>query len=288
MVREAGVEAINGGDTRFDAEYPSYLWVAPIGREVGEEVQVFAVNSNENTYTDLWQGKFYGYKYLVQTLENTEHPMRVRPINIYYHTYSGEKEASLNAVISNLEYANKQEICPIKTSRYCKIARAFYKVQFERIGNYSWRVKSRGALQTIRFDALLGKYNIDYSKSTGVIGTRHYQDSFYIYLDEAEPEPVITLTKIDNNKVIYLNQSRWRVFNLKRSDKTFEFDAKGFGKGEFEWFFPEGSYECEVYIDDNKCLTKKTEMINGKNMLKFSLDKIAIDGIKVKVNFTLL
>ncbi len=91
--RAAGVRNLNGGDTRFDAEFPSYAWVAPVGRQVGSAWQVYASNSNENTYTDLWTDRFFAFKFLTATLKNTESPRRVTAHNIYFHMYLGREAA---------------------------------------------------------------------------------------------------------------------------------------------------------------------------------------------------
>ena len=69
--RLAGLANINGGDTRFDREFPSTAWVAPLGVRVGDELQVFASNSNENTYTDLWRDRFL--RLLVSRQDSAEH-----------------------------------------------------------------------------------------------------------------------------------------------------------------------------------------------------------------------
>ena len=106
--REAGATNINGGDSRFDNEYPSYSSVAPIGLKVGDERQIYSSNSNENTYTSLWTARFFGYRYLQTTVLNTESPMRVSPFNLYFHIFSGEKQASLNAVKENVEFAGSR------------------------------------------------------------------------------------------------------------------------------------------------------------------------------------
>ena len=103
--RMLGLANINGGDTRFDREFPSAAWVAPLGIRVGNEWQVYASNSNENTYTDLWRDRFFGFSFLTRTVENTGSPRRLKPFNLYYHMYSGERLSSLNAVLANITYA---------------------------------------------------------------------------------------------------------------------------------------------------------------------------------------
>ena len=125
LTREAHVQNINGGDSRFDPEYPAYATVAPVGRQVGKERQIYNSTSNENTYTDLWMSNFHAFAYLKKTIDNTDTPMRLSAMSIYYHIYSGEKEAGLNALLSNLKYARTQDIAPISTGHYAHMADDF-------------------------------------------------------------------------------------------------------------------------------------------------------------------
>lgn len=241
--REAGIPNINGGDTRFDAEYPSYGFVAPVGVKVGAERQIYASNSNENTYTDLWTGRFFGFRHLQETLTRTESPIRIKPIDVYYHTYSAERVASLNAVIDNLEFARRHLVVPIRTSRFARIAEGFYSARFVALGDGHWRVEGRGALQTVRFDRATLR-TVDLAKSDGVIGFRHLQGSLYVALDPAAVAPVIALK--DNEAVDrdapgarpYLIDSRWRIERLQVSGTQATMTVSGFGKGEMTWIVP--------------------------------------------------
>src|SRR6185437_3403154 len=124
------------------------------------------------------------------TLKNSETPIRLEPIAIYYHIYSGEKDASLKAVISNIEYARKQDIAPIVVSRYTRIAEGFYNTVLTPLAPDTWRVDKRGALETIRFDHH-SLQSVDFTRSRGVIGQRYRQGSLYVYLDAAVDQPII-------------------------------------------------------------------------------------------------
>ena len=73
-------------------------YLPPISRPVGRERQIYSVNSNENTYTNDWTGPFNGQSMLVNTLRNTDQPRRLKGFNLYYHMYSGEKQAALKSV----------------------------------------------------------------------------------------------------------------------------------------------------------------------------------------------
>ena len=242
----AGLANINGGDTRFDAEYPSIAWVAPVGQRVGRQIQIYSSNSNENTYTNLWTDRFFGFRYLTETIVNTGSPIRLKPFNLYYHTYSGEKLASRNALLANLQVARESSLAPIAASRYARIAQGFFTARLVRLGEGRWRVEDRGALQTIRFDHATLKA-VDMERSPGVIGQTHFHGSLYVALDETSPAPIIALTDLaDTDRPPaaarpYLVESRWRVWNLRGdADGGVSATVQGFGRGDMTWRVPVG------------------------------------------------
>ncbi len=288
MSREAGLYNINGGDSRYDNAYPSYCWVAPIGINVGNQIQIYARSSNEDLYTDLWRKNYFAYKYYMQTMHNTETPIRVLPIDMYYHMYIGEYQSSINALKECLEYAENQNIAPITTSNYCSIADGFYSAKIFKIGNNSWKIENREGLQTIRFDNALYE-TVDYNNSIGVIGQVHLHGSLYVYLDTTVKEPIIALNDTDvywkepSFDLPYLIESRWLIWDLKRSTDSFSFKSSGFGKIEMKWSVPvNGKYEIAIGKD------LKIECIAKDNRLKFeytlenSSDKVENFNISLK------
>jgi len=252
LTRQAGVRNINGGDTRFDREYASVGWVSPIGRQVGKERQIYASNSNENTYTDLWTGRYYGFKYLVSTIKNTEMPMRLKPFNVYYHMYSGEKQASLYALLDNLNYARTQNLSPITASNFAGISEGFFSTQIIPQGDKQWQINNRDELQTIRFDHAIYK-TVDIEKSQGVIGFLHYQGSLYVYLDASNTSPIIATKPHPEFYTYpiaskpYLEQSRWPIRELTQDGSSTKFIAQGFGPGAMVWIMPRnGNYTISI------------------------------------------
>lgn len=234
--REAGLLNLNGGDARFDPEYPSVGYVPPVGFEAGSEQQIYAAASNENTYTDLWSARYFGFRDLIYTLKNTETPRRLKPINVYYHMYTGERDASLNALLGNLAYADSQSISPVTAVQYVRIAQGFYSTRFERLGPWRWRVLDRGALQTIRFDHAEGR-TVDMVRSRGVLGFDRHLGSLYVALDAdvAEPEIALVEGKDGVGKTSWLMDSRWRIRGLERKDDELAFTGSGFGAAEMRW-----------------------------------------------------
>lgn len=280
--RQAGVRNINGGDTRFDADFPSHTSVPPVGRPVGSARQIYASNSNENTYTDLWTNRFFGFKYLPVTFRNTETPRRLKPLNIYYHMYSGQKLASLNALLGNLDFARSQEITPIAASHYAAIGDGFYSTRLVRAGKDRWEVRDRGTLQTLRFDQAAAK-TVDFVHSRGVIGQRHHQDSLYVALDAGVITPVVaiksaapvSLTGTTLSTLPVLESARWRIWNLKPGTDGLHFTAQGFGDGDFAWIAPEpGTYTLSAQGPDGSWNGRGVAGADGA--LKFSVPLSAI------------
>lgn len=244
--REAGFYNINGGESRYDAEYPSYSTLYPIGINIGEERQIYSTASNENTYTNLWSERFYGYRYLIDTVRHTEHPMRVAPFNVYFHSYSGERRASLHALQEIMDYARKQEVIPLFTSNYTAIANGFYTARIETLGRHHWRIHSRGALQTLRVPQAVG-LSVDTARSSGVLGQRMWQENLYIFLNPSVDKPEIMLIQKPSEVIpasMMLTSSRWDILAAERLSATeLRLRMQGFGNGEMRWRVPEdGTY----------------------------------------------
>ncbi len=289
-VRRLGVRNINGGDSRLDREYPSYGWVSPLGRVVGGQLQIYASNSNENMYTDQWSEQFFGYRHLIRTLNNTETPIRVKPVGVYYHMYSGEKLSSLNAVLANLEYARSRPIIPVATSHYAAIVEGFYSTRIERRSERQWRIGNRGALQTVRFDRALFS-GVDISRSLGVVGQYHYQGSLYVALDSAVPEALVVLRERDDSAREpysthpYLIGSSWPVWEVQRGPGSLRFKTSGFGEGEMLWSVPRaGSYIISITGSNGTVESRTITVADGR--LRLTVKSRAPQGtVQVEIGY---
>ena len=278
--RKAGIPNINGGDTRFDSDFRSYGFVAPMGMPVGSERQIYASMSNENTYTDLWTGRFFAYRHVLQTIERTELPIRVKPINLYYHSYSAEKIASTNALITVHEAMRGQDIAPVATSRFARIAEGFYTARFVPIGDRSWRIEGRGALQTLRFDHA-SLTAVDFARSSGVLGARPLHGSLYVALDPAVEGPVLALTDRahpmdpDPSPHPYLLESRWPVEGVTADPTTLTATAQGFGPLSMTWVMPQtGRWRVRIDQEKETVLDRTVEIGDERHLLLAADDKV--------------
>ncbi len=283
----AGVLNLNGGDTRFDRERPSYTSVASIGRKMPRGIQIYASNANENVYTELWTSRFFGFTFLGQTWRNTEQPIRVKPKNLYYHMYSGEKAASLHALLSNLKDAESEPIAAITASAFSALALGFYSTDIADLGEGRWQIANRGKLQTIRFDRALDR-KVDFARSSGVIGQQHFQGSLYVALDPEDPLPVLAIVANDRPDSLpaagrpYLVDSRWPIEGVAVDRDRLSFRARGFGPGAMTWRVDEpGRYE--VIADDGERIVESLAEAGAAGLLSFTLETRRLSSATVTV-----
>jgi hypothetical protein len=155
--------------------------VAPFGIPRGRYFQVYAPNQNENVYTSLWQGRYYGYERVIETFELTETPRRLKPVNIYYHTYSATKTASLAALHKVYAWALGQPLHPVYASEYIERVLDFNRAVVVRTAA-GWRVRGLGALRTVRAPRSLGYPQGD------IAGYALHGDEVYLHLVGEEAE----------------------------------------------------------------------------------------------------
>jgi len=263
---------INGGDSRFDQKFLSHSWVSPLSKPVGKYRQIYASNSNENTYTNEWRSNFFGFRHLTNTFKNTNFPRRIKPFNIYYHMYSAERDASLNALIHNIEYIHSKEFFPITTSEFIEIVNDFYKTKIVKIDENKWQIKNNKLL-TFRFDKASLK-SVNFEESKGVIGQKHFQGSLYIFLDINYKNPVIAVKDykdfftVPKSSKPYLISSNWDVYKVESSSDKISYYTKGWSKAEFSWYVPKKS-EYIVKVDSKQVKTIKP---NSKGIISFTLN----------------
>jgi polysaccharide biosynthesis protein PelA len=177
----AGMLNMNGGDTLITRADPTLTIVAPLGVPRGRHFQVYAPNQNENVYTRLWQGRYYGYERAIETFELTGSPRRLKPVNIYYHTYSATKTASLAALHKVYAWALAQPLHPVYASEYIERVLDFNRAVIAR-SETGWRVRGLERLRTLRAPRAMGAPQGD------VAGYALHGDQMYLLLARGDAE----------------------------------------------------------------------------------------------------
>jgi hypothetical protein len=214
---------INGGDTTISTTAPWLSLIAPLGLQRDDYTQVYTGAQNENVFTNDWLGPFWGFKRVVQTFKLTDSPRRFKPIDIYYHIYSGSKKASLKALEYVFDWAIKQDSMPIFTSEYIPKVMDFYTVSMANKKS-SWLVSGMKSLKTLRVEK--ENTGVDLKNSSSVLGVKHFEKHTYVSL-EPKKKHILELSKEQDKSSAYLISANGEVTSFKRtsSGKDFIFNA---------------------------------------------------------------
>lgn len=184
-----GVFNMNGGDTLANRTHPTVTRVEGLGLPRQGGFQVYAPNQNENLYTNNWQGPFYGFERVIETFEFTEKPRRLKPINIYFHTYITTKRAGMTSLEKVFSYALAQETTPVHISDYARKVLNFQRLAVARTPA-GWRIRGADQLRTLRLPVSMGFP--DLQKSNGVAGYRSGSAERYVHLGNSSAELILS------------------------------------------------------------------------------------------------
>ena len=179
---------MNGGDTVATRARPSLTQVEGLGLQRRAGFQVFAPNQNENVYTNNWQGPFYGFERVIETFELTETPRRLKPVNIYFHTYITTRRAGLQSLDKVFAWALAQETTPVHAADYARKVLDFQHLVVARTPD-GWRIRGQGELRTLRLPGELG--SPDLQRSRAVAGYRPGDSGTYVHLAAGQAELVL-------------------------------------------------------------------------------------------------
>ena len=155
LTRLLGLENMNGGGATISDAERTMTRVPPLGYKINDHVQVYAPIASEHVYTNNWQGPFYGFNRVIETMRLTDSPRRLKPMHIHYHFYSGSKIASVNALKSVYDWSLTQEHRAIWVSEYGKKVNEFHNATLSRRMDGGWEIRGLNTVAHLTFADLL-------------------------------------------------------------------------------------------------------------------------------------
>ncbi|PVY77125.1 hypothetical protein C7414_10865 [Cupriavidus alkaliphilus] len=253
LTEQARVLNMNGGDTLITRSNPSWTAIAPLGiNKPGGTFQVFAPNQNENVYTNLWHGPFYGFERVIETFELTDRPYRFKPVNIYYHSYSGTKPASLKALRKVYDYVLAQPLLPLHSTDYVRKVLDWQEMAVAReVGDGSagssgtqWIVRGDGNLRNLRWS---GAGLPDVAAAKGVTGTSPAPGGgVYLHLDGGDARFNLREAAAPAQAMPQLAEASGIVRDWSQRDGVTRFAFSGYFK---PFFRLANAGHCRVSVD---------------------------------------
>lgn len=248
LVRQAGVVSVNGGDTTITRRHPSLTNVSPVGIAKGDFFQVYAPNQNENVYTNDWRGPFFGHERAIETFELTETPRRIKPVNIYFHTYALSKKVSTQALHKLFDWAIAQPLHPVFMSEYVHKAEDFHRVVVAR-DRQGWRIRGLDQLRQLRIPARLGLP--DLKSSYQVAGFVRLGDEVLVHASDILAHLVLSV----DDGVPHVQSANARLVSFKRTPQGFQAQFAGHVPLQMDVAHAQ---QCQVRINGEKVVAAKT------------------------------
>ncbi|OGR39207.1 MAG: hypothetical protein A2051_01030 [Desulfovibrionales bacterium GWA2_65_9] len=227
---DLGLLNINGGDTMLDQRSNSLANVAPMYRVVGNRIQTFTAMANENVMTNLWTGPFYGYRFMIETIKRTGTPRRLKPIDLYYHFFSGEHEASVKALEDVYSFVLTLPLAPVFTSQYLEAARDYHTVRILRAGPDVYHIENYGRSLTLRLDANASAPNLE--RSENILGYSRQKEGLFVSLAPGAARAVLSLENAARKSapLPYLAEATGYVSDFRPGMHSVSLTYKGFGQ----------------------------------------------------------
>ncbi|MBK8893604.1 MAG: bifunctional glycoside hydrolase 114/ polysaccharide deacetylase family protein [Propionivibrio sp.] len=227
IAEDAGLLNMNGGNTIITRSFPSLTAVSPLGYAIDGIFQTFAPVMNENVYTNLWHGPYYGFERVIETFQMTDSPRRLKPIDIYYHTYSASKQASLKALYKVYDWSLAQSPNLIHASDFIRKALDFETMVLAREDG-GWRIRGNGELRTLRAPVAMGYP--ERPVSGGVAGYLAGNEGNYIHLASGDTLLRFAATRTG---AVYLVDANARLTDWQSHEAGQRFSLKGYQAIEF-------------------------------------------------------
>lgn len=173
---------INGGKTSITNAAPWLGRIAPFGLRRGRYWQIYAGAASDDLYTHSFRGPLWGYRNAIQTFELTEHPRRLKPIDIHYRFTLASREASLVSLKEVFDWAMRRETFPLYTSEYIPKVMEFYDASLAPEGAGGYRIDGLEHLRTLRLEANATRLP-DLNASSGILGYRQLPQGTYLSLE---------------------------------------------------------------------------------------------------------
>ncbi len=220
-----GLTNINGVNCDEPLDGPALTQVPSLYRPVGTQVQIYAPAHNENVYIETFRNgsPLYGFRKVIKLFEFTERPRRLKPIDIYYHFYSGASEAATASLREVYRWAIKQETLPLHLSEYAARAAAYPAGRLARRIDGSWELRALSGVRSLRLPEALGWP--DFKRSQNVIGVRAGPDGRFVSV--LPGVPVVLALSPQPPREPYLLSSNAQVVSWTRDGAVLRFRLRG-------------------------------------------------------------
>ena len=268
---EAGLLNMNSGDTTITKAAPTLTLVAPLGMMKGDYYHVYAPMQNENVYTNEWRGPFYGFERVLETFEMTDLPLRLKPVNIYYHTYIASKRASMSSLHKIYGWAQQQleakRLHPVFSSEYIERVLDWRRATVARTDQ---GLELRGGTHLRQWRVAASAELPDISPASGLAGLVTHASQNYLHATHSIAN---YSTHTSRKAVFYLASANAKLLSWETTGTQQQFRFDGHLPLQARFVAPPG---CELQPSNGQRAVRQGNQLDievnnvGKTLLVFS------------------
>jgi hypothetical protein len=158
-----------------------------------------------------WDSKFvpggsesYPYERVLETLEFTDLPRRLKPVAVHYHAYTASSPAGLEGLKRIYGWLAAHEVSSIRVPEYTARVKAFRDQVLARDLDGAWFVHGGRELRTLRIPSELGLPEL--AASSGVASVRTLPQGRYVsFADEGPRKLVLGAASLNQPHIVQTN-----------------------------------------------------------------------------------
>lgn len=227
MAHSLAVHNMNGGETTISRSNPSLLKVAPKCREIKGQLQIHSSIQSDNVYRKFYKKNgviptayHSGFENVLQTFRYTESPRRLKPVNVYFHWFSGDNWASLKAVETVLDWCQNRNLSAISASEYAQLVEDSRKTKIYQPNSDTWIITNNGTCRTFRLES--GSQVPDIKESENVIGYNHVNGKLYIQLGSLQRTVIRLVSRPEQYPYLEYSTGNFELIKLQKNKMMFQ------------------------------------------------------------------
>ena len=193
---------------------------------------------------------------------------RLKPVDIYYHTYSASKPAALNALHKVFAWTERQALHPVFASEYITKVHDFHTLAIGRDDD-GWRIRGNGDLRTLR---LPDDWRPRLDGADGVAGFHKDGSGNYLHLTGATARFALSGEAAGTPTAPYLLDANARIVSWESAAGHLRFALKGHQALDFRLANVAG---CQTLIDGKPAVVARKESLDGTPVSRFKLNHAA-------------
>jgi hypothetical protein len=269
-VRTSGVEAMNGGNTIISKRWHGNASIAPRTTMMGDELQIYAPAQNEMFYTDDWRStSLGGFANVIETFKLTGSPRRLKPVDIYYHFYSGERGDAFAALLKVYNWAVNEPLHSITALDYVRSVKDAREAKISKTNERTWSINCQGSLKELRIPKDLGYPVV--GNNSNILGWNDEGPWRYIHTNGGK---LITLQLQDKPDVLpSIAASTEPLTVIKQTPNEISLSVKARRNGKLILFLTGGEKAWKIVIRSNAA--KDGKSLNQEPTVQWTSEGIA-------------